>query len=64
MKCARILDAYKFDYPERDIPEINDDQVLLKNNYLGVAPLTFRFTTASTNTSNTLSSWVTRYPAL
>jgi L-iditol 2-dehydrogenase len=36
MKCARILDAYKFDYPERDIPEITDDQVLLKNNYLGV----------------------------
>lgn len=36
MKCARILEPYKFDYPERPIPEINDDQVLLKNRYLGV----------------------------
>lgn len=36
MKCARILGAGSFDYPERPIPEINDDQVLLKNRYLGV----------------------------
>lgn len=36
MKCARILEAGKFDYPERPVPEVNDDQVLLKNRYLGV----------------------------
>lgn len=36
MKCARILEAYKFDYPELPIPEPGDDKVLLRNRFLGV----------------------------
>ncbi len=36
MKTARIIEPFKFDFPEREVPECPDDQVLLKNLFLGV----------------------------
>ncbi len=36
MLAARMPEAFKVEYIDIPVPEINDDQVLLKNKYLGV----------------------------